>query len=157
MTLHNICFNTIGNTKTATDIAKQFGTLEAFRNATINQLEIIPGVGKVVAESIIAWLSDEDNMVLLDKFNRLGVNPQPIKTGGKLAGLAFVVTGTLKSMSRDEAAKKIKELGGEFQSSVGKSTDYLVIGEKAGASKRIKAEQLGTKVIDEDELLRMLS
>ena len=56
-----------------------------------------------------------------------------------------------------EAAKKIKELGGEFQSSVGKSTDYLVIGEKAGASKRIKAEQLGTKVIDEDELLRMLS
>ena len=143
--------------KTATDIAKQFGTLEAFRNATINQLEIIPGVGKVVAESIIAWLSDEDNMILLDKFNRLGVSPQPIKTGGKLAGLAFVITGTLKSMSRDEAAKKIKELGGEFQGSVGKSTDYLVMGEKAGASKRIKAEQLGTKVIDEDELLRMLS
>ena len=60
-------------------------------------------------------------------------------------------------MSRDEAANKIKELGGEFQGSVGKSTTYLVMGEKAGNSKRVKAEKLGTKVIDEAELLKMLA
>ena len=96
-------------------------------------------------------------MALLAKFKELGVKPRPVAVGGKLDGVSFVVTGTLNTMSRDEAARRIKELGGEFQSSVGKTTDYLVMGEKAGNSKRVKAEQLGTKVIDEDELLKMIN
>lgn len=142
--------------KTATDIAKQFKSMSDFANATVDQLENIPGIGKIVAESILGWLSDEDNTRLLDKFSELGVQPQTIVTGGKLAGVSFVITGTLTSMSRDQAANRIKELGGNFQSSVGKTTDYLVMGEKAGQSKRIKAEQLGTTVINEAELLRLL-
>ena len=143
--------------KTATDLARHFGTLDDFVSATISQLESIDGVGEIVAESIMGWLSDEDNMALLAKFKELGVKPKPVAVGGKLDGVSFVVTGTLNTMSRDEAARRIKELGGEFQSSVGKTTDYLVMGEKAGNSKRVKAEQLGTKVIDEDELLKMIS
>ena len=143
--------------KTATDLAKHFSTIDDFTNATIDQLEAVPGVGKIVAESIMGWLSDEDNIQLLRKFAEYGVQPKPIQVGGKLAGQSFVITGTLTSMSRDEAANKIKELGGEFQGSVGKSTTYLVMGEKAGNSKRVKAEKLGTKVIDEAELLKMLA
>ena len=143
--------------KTATDLARHFGTLDDFVSATISQLESIDGVGEIVAESIMGWLSDEDNMALLAKFKELDVKPKPVAVGGKLDGVSFVVTGTLNTMSRDEAARRIKELGGEFQSSVGKTTDYLVMGEKAGNSKRVKAEQLGTKVIDEDELLKMIS
>lgn len=142
--------------KTATDVAKQFGTFQAFTTATLDQLEAVPGVGQVVAESILGWLGDEDNIRLLQKFHNLGVEPQPISQGGPLNGISFVITGTLHSMSRDEAANRIKELGGTFQSSVGRSTDYLVMGDKAGASKRAKAEQLGTKVIDEVELMAML-
>ena len=142
--------------KTATDIAKHFGTMDKFVNATVDQLESISGVGKIVAESIMGWLSDEDNIRLLEKFANLGVAPQPIQVGGKLDGLSFVITGTLTTMSRDEAMSQIKSLGGNFQTSVGKTTDYLVMGEKAGNSKRIKAEQLGTKVINESELLKLL-
>lgn len=142
--------------KTATDIAKHFGTMDKFVNATVDQLESISGVGKIVAESIMGWLSDEDNIKLLEKFTNLGVAPQPIQVGGKLDGLSFVITGTLTTMSRDEAMSQIKSLGGNFQTSVGKTTDYLVMGEKAGNSKRIKAEQLGTKVINESELLKLL-
>ena len=142
--------------KTATDIAKHFGTMDKFVNATVDQLESISGVGKIVAESIMGWLSDEDNIKLLEKFTNLGVASQPIQVGGKLDGLSFVITGTLTTMSRDEAMSQIKSLGGNFQTSVGKTTDYLVMGEKAGNSKRIKAEQLGTKVINESELLKLL-
>lgn len=142
--------------KTATDLAKHFPTIDDFRSATIDRLESVAGVGKIVAESVMGWLSDPDNLALLDKFASLSVQPQPVKVGGKLAGQSFVITGTLTSMSRDEAAAKIKELGGDFQSSVGKTTTYLVMGEKAGQSKRTKAEQLGTKVISEAELLDLL-
>lgn len=143
--------------KTAGDIAKRFKTLGDLAAASIDQLEQIDGIGQIVAESISAWLSDEDNIKLLAKFKELGVEPQPVQTSGKLTGLSFVITGTLETMSRDQAAARIKELGGEFQSSVGKSTDYLVMGAKAGASKRTKAEKLGTKVIDEKALVEMLS
>lgn len=142
--------------KTASDLAKRFGTFDDFMNATIDQLETVPGIGEVVAESIMAWFSDEDNIKLLDKLKSLGVEPQAMHTGGKLDGISFVITGTLESMSRDQAAAHIKELGGEFQSAVSKATDYLVMGAKAGASKRQKAEKLGTKVIDEKTLMAML-
>lgn len=142
--------------QTAIDLAAAFGAVEALRDATIDQLQAIDGVGTVVAESILAWFADEDNLALLDKFERLGVRPHYKKKSGKLAGQNFVVTGTLEGMSRDEAADRIRALGGGFQTSVAKDTTYLVAGGKVGASKLKKAEQYGTQVIDTAAFRRLL-
>jgi DNA ligase (NAD+) len=143
--------------QTAIDLANKFESIEALAHATIDQLESVDGIGKVVAESIIAWFADEDNLALLDKFKALGVLPRYEKKTGKLAGQNFVVTGTLESMSRDEAADKIRALGGTFQTSVAKDTTYLVAGGKVGASKLKKAEQYGTKILNEQELIALIS
>lgn len=136
-------------TQTAIDLAKAFESIEALRDATLDNLLAIDGIGTVVAESILAWFADEDNLAMLEKFYQLGVRPHYEKKSGALAGKNFVVTGTLESMSRDEAADRIRALGGGFQTSVAKDTTYLVAGGKVGASKLKKAEQYGTQVIDE--------
>lgn len=141
--------------KTANDIAKHFTGLEDFSDSTIGQLEAIPGIGQIVAESIQGWLSDESNIRLLDKFTQLGVHPMPVQAGGSLAGISFVITGAL-SVSRDELANQIRLRGGNFQTGVGKSTDYLVAGQRVGSSKLAKAKQLGVKVISEAQLMEML-
>lgn len=143
-------------TQTAIDLANRFESLEVLAHATIDELEAVDGIGKVVAESVAAWFADEDNETLLGKFAELGVMPHFEKKQGKLVGKSFVVTGSLESMSRDEAADKIRALGGTFQSAVAKDTDYLVAGGKVGASKLKKAEQYGTKVINEKEFLELL-
>jgi DNA ligase (NAD+) len=143
--------------QTAIDLADKFESIEALAHATIDQLESVDGIGKVVAESIIAWFADEDNLALLDKFKSLGVVPYYEKKTGKLVGQNFVVTGTLESMSRDEAADKIRALGGTFQTSVAKDTTYLVAGGKVGASKLKKAEQYGTKIINESEFEKIIN
>ncbi len=106
--------------KTANDIAKHFTGLEDFSDSTIGQLEAIPGIGQIVAESIQGWLSDESNIRLLDKFAQLGVHPVPVQAGGSLAGISFVITGAL-SVSRDELANQIRLRGGNFQ------TGYQII------------------------------
>ncbi len=142
--------------QTAIDLVNHFGSAEALAKADIDELRTVDGVGTVVAESIVAWFADEDNTRLLEKFTRLGVAPQYEKKSGKLTGQSFVITGTLESMSRDEAAEGIRSLGGIFQSSVGKDTTYLVAGGKVGASKLKKAQQYGTNIIDEDTLEGML-
>ena len=141
--------------KTANDIAKHFTGLEDFSDSTIGQLEAIPGIGQIVAESIQGWLSDESNIRLLDKFAQLGVHPVPIRAGGSLVGISFVITGAL-SVSRDELANQIRLRGGNFQTGVGKSTDYLVAGQRVGSSKLAKAKQLGVKVISEAQLMEIL-
>ena len=141
--------------KTANDIAKHFTGLEDFSDSTIGQLEAIPGIGQIVAESIQGWLSDESNIRLLDKFAQLGVHPVPVQAGGSLAGISFVITGAL-SVSRDELANQIRLRGGNFQTGVGKSTDYLVAGQRVGSSKLAKAKRLGVKVISEAQLMEML-
>lgn len=143
-------------TQTAIDIVNAFESLDALAHATIDQLKAVDGVGEVVAESIAAWFADEDNQALMDAFAELGVHPQYEKKTGKLAGKSFVVTGTLESMGRDEAADKIRSLGGTFQAAVAKDTDYLVAGGKVGASKLKKAQQYGTKIITEDEFIGLL-
>ena len=142
--------------QTAIDLANRFHSIDALKNITLEQLEEVDGVGKVVAESILAWFADEDNLALLNKFESLGVKPHFEKKSGKLDGQSFVVTGTLETMGRDIAAEKIRALGGIFQSGVGKDTMYLVAGGKVGASKLKKAEQYGTKIIDEQELIRLI-
>ena len=144
-------------TQTAIDLAAHFKTLEALRDATESELLEMPGIGKIVAESILAFFADEDNLALLDKLKELGVEPVYQDTsGGKLNGLSFVVTGTLDSMGRDAAAEKIRALGGEFHSSVVKTTSYLVAGHNTGKSKLEKAAKYGTEVIDEEKFRELL-
>lgn len=142
--------------QTAIDLVDKFESLEAMEHATIEDFTQVDGVGEVVAKSIAAWFGDEDNITLLRKFERLEVRPVFKKKSGKLAGKSFVVTGTLESMSRDIAADKIRALGGTFQTSVAKDTDYLVAGANIGASKLKKAGEYGTKIIDEKTLMEML-
>jgi DNA ligase (NAD+) len=142
--------------QTADDLAKHFQSLRGLSKATIDELRLIDGVGEVVAESITAWFADEDNLSLLAKFDQAGVHPVFHQLTGKLAGMSFVVTGSLESMSRDEAADRIRALGGAFQSSVGKDTTFLVAGGKVGASKLAKARAYGTQVINEQEFLERL-
>lgn len=143
-------------TQTAIDLATAFESLDALAHATIDELLAIDGIGDVVAESIAAWFADEDNEKLLAKFAKLGVKPYFEKKSGKLVGSSFVVTGTLESMSRDEAADRIRALGGTFQTAVAKDTTYLVAGGKVGASKLKKAESYGIKIINEAQLLDLL-
>jgi DNA ligase (NAD+) len=144
-------------TQTAIDLANHFRSLEILSAATIDELAEVEGVGEVVAESIVEWFSEPRNRHLLDKFKRLGVEPQPVKRiGGKLDGKSFVVTGSLETMGREEAAERIRALGGTFQSSVGKDTDYLVIGSNVGVSKLAKAAKLGTRQLNETEFLKLL-
>lgn len=143
--------------QTAVDLANEFGSLDKLREATVDELHAVEGVGEVVAESIVAWFADEQNQQLLVKFAQHGVAPQKVtRMGGPLSGKGFVVTGTLDGMEREEAGDKIRALGGTFQSSVGKTTDYLVVGDNPGQSKVTKAEKLGTKIIDQAALVKML-
>ena len=142
--------------QTAIDLVNHFENLDALAHATIDELESVDGVGVVVAESIAAWFADEDNLTLLDKFANLGVTPHYERKSGRLAGMSFVVTGSLESMGRDEAAERIRTLGGTFQTAVAKDTTYLVAGGKVGASKLKKAEVYGTKIINEAQFLEMV-
>jgi DNA ligase (NAD+) len=144
-------------TQTAIDLANEFRTLDKLSEATIDELAAVEGVGDIVAEAVVEYFSEPRNQQLLKKFKEFDVWPQPVEqVGGKLSGQNFVVTGSLESMSRDQAAEKIRALGGTFQSSVGKDTDYLVVGANVGASKLAKADRLGTKQITETDLLKML-
>ncbi len=143
--------------QTAIDLSNRFKNLDNIGTASYEALREVEGVGEIVAESIILWFDEEENQALLAKFRSLGVWPEEVKQiGGKLSGQKFVVTGTLESMGRELAAERIRALGGTFQSSVGKDTDYLVAGGQVGASKLKKAEKYGTKVISEADFLKML-
>ncbi len=144
--------------QTAIDLANHFRSLEALASATIDELSEVEGVGEVVAEAIVEWFSEPANQKVLSLFKKYGVDVQEVKQiGGPLSGKKFVVTGTLDTMSREQAAEKIRALGGTFQSSVGKDTDYLVVGANVGASKLKKAEKLGTKQIDEIALNKLIT
>lgn len=142
--------------QTAIDLANAFQSIGALRKATMETLEKIDGIGRVVAESILAWFADEDNLALLDKCESLGVRPVYQQKTGALTGMHFVVTGTLETMSRDVAAEKIRSLGGVFQTAVAQDTEYLVAGGKVGASKLAKAKKYGTQIIDEAKLRELL-
>lgn len=144
--------------QTAVDLANNFKSLKNLSQATIEELSEVDGIGEVVAESIVEWFGEPTNQNLLTKFEESEVKPEEVKhIGGKLSGQSFVVTGSLSTMGRQEAGEKIRALGGTFQSSVGKDTDYLVVGDNVGASKLAKADKLGTKQISEDDLLKLLT
>ncbi len=142
--------------QTAIDLVNKFETLKSLQQLSIEELESVDGVGKVVAESIVAWFADPDNEALLEKFESLGVKPFFERKTGRLTGESFVITGTLRSMSRDIAAEKIRLLGGTFQTTVAKDTTFLVFGEKPGASKVKKAKEYGIKLIDENQFKELI-
>lgn len=140
---------------TANDIANYFGNLNNIKRASQREIEEIDGVGPVAGKSVYKWFRNKENIEILKKLEEYGVQIEKPKTiGNKLSGQTFVVTGTLETMSRDEAEQKIRELGGKATSSVSASTSYLVVGENPG-SKLQKAEKLGVKVISEKDLVKM--
>jgi DNA ligase (NAD+) len=141
---------------TAHDLAKRFVTLDALRRADIETLQNIEDIGPKVAQSIMAWLTSKESQRITDDLLEAGIIIEPFKKiESKISGKNFVITGSLKSLGREEAKAKVRELGGEAGESVGKKTDYLVAGENAG-SKLEKAQKLGIKIIDEDEFLELI-
>lgn len=144
--------------QTAVDLANHYKSLEKLGAATLEDLSEVEGIGGVVAESIITWFADPFNQKLLEKFEKNGVKPQQtVAIGGTLSGQKFAITGSLESMGREEAAERIRKLGGTFQSSVGKDTDYLIVGNNVGESKLVKARAFGTKQIFENDLLSLIN
>ena len=140
----------------ATALAGRYGTLDALMSATAEELCAMDDIGPITAECVVEFFSHEKNRALCERLRAAGVltssTAEPV--GESFAGLTFVLTGTLPTMSRDEAAALIKQRGGKVSSSVSKKTSYVVAGEAAG-SKLTKARDLGVTVISEEELLRM--
>lgn len=144
--------------QTAFDIADHFGSLQKFRSATREQLQDVPGIGTVVANSAYDWLNSERHQALLQKLAEVGVEPQPAKrVEGPLTGVNFVITGTLDAFGRDEAGERIAAKGGKLQNSVTKDTGYVVVGDDPGANKIAKADKLGIERIDEAAFLKLIA
>lgn len=145
----------------AETLMAHFHTLDALMQATREELNAIEGIGPRIAESVAEFFALEPNRALIQKFATAGVRvaeelpAQPAAVTLPLAGLTFVVTGTLPTWSREEAQALIKTYGGKVTGSVSNKTDYLLVGENAG-SKLTKAQSLGVKVLVEDELRQMV-
>lgn len=143
--------------QTATALARRFMNIENLRNATIDELIEIPDIGDVVAESILAWFADEDNLKMLDDLTALGMKPvYEDQSKLPLAGKSYIISGTLESMGREEAEDKLRALGATVTSSVTKTTTALIVGEKPGKSKTEKAATLGINMISEQDFLKLL-
>jgi len=144
----------------ARNLAAQFGSMDALLEADQDQIVETEGVGPVMAETLLEWLSDERTLDLINNLRAAGLQmkqeggPMP-GTEGPLAGKTFVITGTLPNLSRDDATERIEDAGGKVTGSVSKKTDYVVAGADPG-SKLTKAQDLGTEILDEDGLLALL-
>ena len=147
----------VGEVAAAT-IAAKYKTLERCFEATVEELCEIDDIGEITAKSIVEFFARPESRKLADDLTRVGVLTESTSApkGEKLAGLTFVITGTLPTMKRDEASELIKQNGGKVSGSVSKKTSYVLAGEEAG-SKLTKANELGVTVISEEELLKMLS
>jgi len=143
--------------RTAQFLAEHFGSLDAIMKAPAEELEEVDEVGLRIAESIVEFFADEHNRKLVSDLRKAGLTftGQKKEKGTKLAGKTFVLTGTLKRRTRDEAKKMIEDAGGRVSGSVSKKTDYVVAGSDAG-SKLDKARELGVSVIGEEELERLV-
>lgn len=143
--------------RTAEAIVQDFGSMDAIMNAGAEELERVEEVGPRISETITDFFSRDANRELIGRLKAAGVEMTAEKRvrADKLAGLTFVLTGTLPTLSREEAKKQIEDAGGKTAGSVSKKTSYVVAGEDAG-SKLDKAQSLGVKVIDEAGLLAML-
>ncbi|HEX5315218.1 MAG TPA: NAD-dependent DNA ligase LigA, partial [Candidatus Kapabacteria bacterium] len=166
----------LGIRHAGTSVAKlltgEFGAIDAIAEASEEAIDAIPGIGPEIAASVVAYFRKEKNQELLERLRQAGLpfgSRSSVRKKGEpnalfsqegtvdnfFAGKTFVLTGTLTSMTRDEAKEKIESLGGKVTGSVSKKTDYVVAGAEAG-SKLTKAEELGVKILAEDAFLREL-
>jgi DNA ligase (NAD+) len=139
-------------------LADTFGSIEALLAASVEEIDAIEGIGPVLAENIAGWFADEHHRRVLEKMRAAGVNMKAdhqTPASDKLAGQTFVLTGTLPTLTRDQATEIIESNGGKVIGSVSKKTSYVLMGESPG-SKADKARQLGVPIISEDDLRRML-
>lgn len=138
-------------------LAARFGTLDALMNAGEDELTAVPDIGGITAKSLLDWFGSDQSRHLIEALRQAGVSFDSTEApvGDKLAGKTFVLTGTLPTMDRKEAAALIEAQGGKVSGSVSKKTSYVVAGEAAG-SKLQKANDLGIPVLTEDELMALL-
>lgn len=145
-------------TRVAELLAEHFGSLEKLMSATEEDIQEIEGLGPVIARSVVEFFRDERNRKLLARLKAAGVNTKSLKrrkAAGALAGKTVVVTGTLEGFTRQQIEELIREEGGKPASSVSKKTDFVLAGDSPG-SKLAKARELGVRVVDLDEFLRMI-
>ncbi len=146
--------------KESSDIlAQHYRTIEELEKATYEELSTIGGIGEKMAKSVVEYFSDTNNINMINELIALGVrikNKYNGVTNLKLKGQSFVITGTLETLSREEAQSKLKELGAKTPNSVSKNTTYVVVGENPG-SKAAKAHELGITILSEKELLEIIS
>lgn len=153
--LYSLGIRHVGET-TAKDIARHFLTLDAVRSATYEELSLVDGVGEKVADSLTTFFADPKNNALVDQLlQEVSIISETTTTGKSLKGKTFVITGTLPTLSRDDAKKIIEDNGGKVSGSVSKNTDYLLAG-TGGGSKRDDAEKLGIQIISEEGLTRLI-
>lgn len=139
-------------------LADHFRSIDALLAASVEDIQALEGIGPILAQNVRAWFDSETNQHLLDELRAAGVNlraEEQTAAGDQLAGLTFVLTGTLPTMTRDEASALIKAHGGKVTSSVSKKTSYVLVGDAPG-SKAEKAAQLGVPIISEDNLKAMV-
>ena len=145
--------------KASKNLSKVYHSIDELKNATFEELVSIPDIGTIMAESILEYFKTPKNITLIENLKNLGINPVSNyiqKDFLPLAGLTIVVTGTLDSLSRDEANNLIEEFGGKASSSVSKKTSFVLAGRDAG-SKLTKANALGVPVLTEAEFLNMIN
>ena len=144
--------------QTAVVLAGKFQSIEKLAEAEKDELLAVPDIGEVVAESILAYFADEDNLKMLRELRELGVRPVYTDLAtAKLAGRSYIISGTLASYGREEAEERLRALGATVTSSVTKTTTALIVGEKPGKSKLDKAAKLGIPVIVEKDFLELIS
>ncbi len=143
--------------ETSTLLAERFGSLEGLIKASEEDLQKLKDIGPVAASSIRDFFREKKNLKFLEKLKKAGIKIGERKSGfnRKLQGLSFALTGSLDSLTRDEAKEKIRSLGGNVSESVSRKTDFLIAGKNPG-SKLTKAKNLNIKIIDEDDFLQML-
>ena len=143
--------------QTAIDLAEHFGSIKKIKSAKFEDFDFIKDIGPVVAKSIYEWFQDENNIEFLEKLEKeVKVIIQEAKIKNKkLAGKTFVLTGSLESMSRDEAKEKIRQMSGDVSESVSSKTSYVVAGADPG-SKADKAKKLGVKILSEKQFLELI-
>ncbi len=146
--------------KIAKTLVKQHRSMTELMGATVTDLIEIDDIGEAIAMSLVNYFKDEKNQILINDLTELGLNMEYQSTAKNVAsafmGKTFVLTGTLTGFSRNEAAKIIEDLGGKVSSSVSKNTDFILTGTEAG-SKLTKGQELGVKILSEDEFVKMMN
>lgn len=160
--LYALGISQVGET-TADQLANCFGNMEALAQTSAESFEALPDIGPIVAQSLANFFNDENNLLLISELRKNGVNyldidvsALPDRDNLPMAGKTVVLTGSLQSMSRSDAKKQLQALGAKVAGSVSKKTSLVVVGQDAG-SKATKAQELGLEMIDEEQLIVMLS